>query len=48
MTTQDYESANSLYRIRFKPYVSGDVVIHPNLNINRLYYDEITADVNQF
>jgi hypothetical protein len=30
------------------PYVEADLTIHPEFNIERLYYNEITADMDNF
>jgi hypothetical protein len=51
--TQDYTIYSGTpvqyyYKLRFQPYVQVDAVIHPHLTIDRLYINEITADLDKF
>ena len=50
--TQDYSiytgNTQYYYKLRAQPYVQVDAVIHPHVFVDKLYVNEVTADLDKF
>ena len=47
---QNFSASNSInyYQLQFRPYFEVELIIHPEIDLDTIWYFEFTADVDQF